>query len=234
MDHFCLENLSRIIDISCVKQDDTTKDLDRMIAAAIKYDFICAFALPAMTPYLTDHLKGTCSTMIGGTVGFPAGCDSTESKVFQAGQMLSLGCKELDMVINIAQLKSGNTEFVFQDIKAVVDTASGIPVKTILEVALLTDEEIVTASKTAEAAGAAYIKTGTGWCSSPTQLEHIHLIRSAIQPQTKLKAAGGIRSLTTLLEMRKAGCDRFGISVPSALCIMEEAAAYPEQFRFSI
>lgn len=230
MDHLCLENLSRIIDISCVKQNDTTEDLDRMIAAAKKHDFICAFALPSMTPYLIDHLKGQCSTVAGGTVGFPSGCDTTESKVFQAGQMIDLGCRELDMVINIAQLKSGNTEFVFQDVKAVVDTAAGIPVKAILEVALLTDEEIVTASKIAEAAGAAYIKTGTGWCSKPTQLEHIQLIRSAIQPHTKIKAAGGIRSLTALLEMRKAGCGRFGISVSSALHIMEEAAACPDQF----
>ena len=230
MDHLCLENLPRIIDISCVKANDTTEDLDRMIAAAKKYDFICAFALPSMTPYLIDHLKDKCNTMIGGTIGFPSGCDTTESKVFQAEQMVSLGCQELDMVINIAQLKSGNTKFVFQDIKAVVDTAAGIPVKAILEVALLTDEEIVTASQIAEAAGAAYIKTGTGWCSKPTQVEHIERIKSAIHPHPKIKAAGGIRNLTALLEMKQAGCDRFGISVSSALRIIEEASACPAEF----
>ncbi|WP_077612469.1 deoxyribose-phosphate aldolase [Clostridium sp. Marseille-P2415] len=227
MDRFTIGNLSKAIDISCVKPNHTVHDLDQMIAAAKKYGFICAFALPGMTPYLAEHLKGKSNTMIGGTVGFPSGCDTTESKVFQTRELLSMGCDELDMVINIAQLKSQNHEFVYQDIKAVVDAAGGIPVKTILEVALLTNEEIVTACRIAEHAGTSYIKTGTGWCSEPTLVDHIKLIKSVIQPRTKIKAAGGIRNLTGLLEMKKAGCDRFGISVDSAMHIMEEAVSFP-------
>jgi deoxyribose-phosphate aldolase len=225
MNHISMDDLSKWIDISCVKSTDTTKDVDQMIAVAKRYGFICAFALPAMTPYLIQNLKGTCDTLIGGTVGFPSGCDTTDSKVFQAKELLAMGCQEIDMVINIGQLKSNQLDLVFQDIKAVAQICGTVPLKTILEVTLLTKEEMIKASKLAESAGATYIKTGTGWCKDPTLPEHIRIIRSSIQPNTKIKAAGGIRNLDTLLEMKQAGCDRFGISTSSALSIMKEAEA---------
>lgn len=227
-----LEALSKCIDISCVKSTDSTEDIDQMIAAAKRFGFICAFALPAMTPYLVNHLKGTGITRIGGTVGFPSGCDTTKSKVFQAKELIAMGCEEIDMVINIGLLKSNQWDEVYEDIKAVAMACGQIPLKTILEVTLLTEEEIVKASQLAESAGAAYIKTGTGWCQNPTQLQHIQSIRSAIKPTTKIKAAGGIRSLDTLLQMKQAGCDRFGISTASAITIMKEAAAYEDISRF--
>lgn len=218
-----LENLSNLIDISCVKSNHTLDEIDCMIRAAIQYHFICAFTLPSMTPYLMEHLKGKSNTRIGGTVGFPSGCDTTESKVFQAKQLLEMGCDELDMVINITQLKSKNYEFVYQDMKAVINTAGKIPVKTILEVTLLAEDEIIKASKLAEQAGASYIKTGTGWYTEPTNVNHIKLMKSVIGPQTKIKAAGGIRDLDTIMEMREAGCDRFGIGTTTAIHIMEQA-----------
>jgi deoxyribose-phosphate aldolase len=230
MNHISMKALSKWIDISCVKSTDTIEDINQMIAAARSYDFICAFSLPAMTPYLIHNLKGTCDTLIGGTVGFPSGCDTTDSKVFQTKELLSMGCDEIDMVINIGQLKSNHLDLVFQDIKAVADVCGTIPLKTILEVTLLTKEEIRKASKLAESAGASYIKTGTGWRKHPTLPEHIRLIRSSIQPNTKIKAAGGIRDLKTLLEMKQAGCDRFGISTTSALSILKEAKNISSSF----
>lgn len=220
-----LEELAQMIDISCVKSDKTVKDIDKMVAAVKEYGFVCAFALPGLTPYLVKQLKRETHTMTGGTVGFPSGGDTTQSKVFQAEQLLEMGCGELDMVIQIAQLKSQNYDSVYQDIKAVTDAAGKVPVKTILEVTLLTDSEIAAACKIAEQAGTSYIKTGTGWCPEPTQLRHIEFIKSIVQPQTKIKAAGGIRNLDTLLEMKQAGCDRFGISVHAALQIMAQAKA---------
>lgn len=223
MNHISMEALSKWIDISCVKSTDTTRDVDQMIAAAKRYGFICAFALPSMTPYLIQNLKGTCDTLIGGTVGFPCGCDTTNSKVFQAKELLAMGCQEIDMVINIGQLKSNQLDLVYQDIQAVAQICGTVPLKTIIEVTLLTKEEIIKASKLAESAGATYIKTGTGWCKDSTLPEHIHTIRSSIQPNTKIKAAGGIRNLDTLIEMKQAGCDRFGISTSSAISIMKEA-----------
>ncbi|ADY57577.1 Deoxyribose-phosphate aldolase [Syntrophobotulus glycolicus DSM 8271] len=223
MKNLSVSDLPRIIDISCVKSHHRLEEIDKMIAAAKTHQFICIFALPSFTAYLIEQLKDEPEIMVGGTVGFPSGCDTTAAKVFQAKELLNMGCDELDMVINISQLKSQNDEFVFRDIKAVTDVAEGKPVKAILEVTLLTDEEIVRASKIAMEAGVSFIKTSTGWLPEPTTVRHIKLIKAAIQNKTKIKAAGGIRDLSILLEMMEAGCSRFGIGLSSAIKIMEKA-----------
>lgn len=223
MNNFLYDNLHRMIDISCVKSSSTIEEIDNMINAAKKYKFICAFALPSMTQYLVEKLRDEPSIMVGGTVGFPSGCDTTKSKVFQAQELIGMGCDELDMVINIPMLKAGNLKYVFDDIRAIVDIAGKIPVKAILEVTLLTEEEIINGSKIAVQAGVSYVKTGTGWCAEPTTVEHIKLIRRAVGNKARIKAAGGIRDLNTLIQMAEAGCTRFGIGLASAVSIMEEA-----------
>lgn len=222
MNDINLDKLPRIIDVSCVKQNQTLKDIDRMADAAKKYHFLCAFTLPGNTSYLIQKLKQDTNIMVGGTVGFPSGCDTTQSKTFQAKELINMGCNELDMVINISRLKSHDDEYVDQDIKSIVDVAGVIPVKAILEVTLLTREEIVRACKIAMNAGVTYIKTGTGWCTNPTTVEHIRLIKETVQDHVKIKAAGGIRNLNTLIAMMNAGCSRFGIGTDSAIHIMEE------------
>ncbi len=223
MDDGFLLKLPQMIDISCVKSDHTIEEIDQAIAAAKKYKFICVFALPSLTPYLIEKLKDEPEIMVGGTVGFPSGGDTTESKAFQAKELIDMGCDELDMVINITQLKSQNYQAVFNDIKAVVDTAGKVPVKSILEVTVLSDEEIVKVSNIAVDAGVSYIKTGTGWLHKPTTIDHIKLIRRTIQNKAKIKAAGGIRDLDTLIKMAEAGCSRFGIGLISAINIFEQA-----------
>ena len=130
------------------------------------------------------------------------------------------------MVIQIGALKSGKYDRVRDDIKAVVE-ACDVPVKTILEVACLTDDEIRIGSRLAVEAGAAYVKTGTGWAGKPTTVDTIRLIKSEIGDAARIKAAGGIRDLATIEEMVRAGCSRFGIGLNSAIKIMEEAAARP-------
>lgn len=223
MDKLFLNTLPRIIDISCVKQEHTRNEIDKMITAAKKHRFVCTFALPGFTSYLIEQLNQDMDIMVGGTVGFPSGGDTTESKVFQAKELLNMGCHELDMVINISRLKSNDENYVYHDMKSVVDTASSRPVKAILEVTLLTEEEIIKACKLAVEAGVAYVKTGTGWTSKPTTLDHIKLIKETVKNEVKIKAAGGIRDLNTLIEMYHAGCNRFGIGTDSALHILEEA-----------
>ncbi|ERI89873.1 deoxyribose-phosphate aldolase [Clostridiales bacterium oral taxon 876 str. F0540] len=210
-----------MIDISCVRADHSLEEIDQMILAAKKYEFICAFALPSFTSYLVEQLKNEPHIMVGGTVGFPSGGDTTSCKVFQAKELLDMGCDELDMVINIMQLKSKNYEAVIKDIKAVVDVAGSKPVKAIIEVALLTNEEIVLASEISVEAGASYVKTGTGWYSKPTTVENIKLIKSAVGNKAKIKAAGGIRDLDTIVKMVDAGCERFGIGLKSAVEIIK-------------
>ena len=134
-----------------------------------------------------------------------------------------MGVDELDMVINIGAAKSGRFDLVEQDIRAVVETAEGrYPVKSILEIAYLTDDEICRASEAAVRAGVTYVKTGTGWANKPTTVDTIRLIRHAIGDSAKIKAAGGVRTLDTMLAMIDEGCDRFGIGLRSIISIMKE------------
>ena len=216
--------IARMIDISAVRADSTLSEVRKVADAAKKYGFICAFALPCFTGELVQLLRDRDDIMVGGVSGFPSGADTTEIKVLAAKQMLSLGGNEVDMVINIGALKSGKYDLVRDDIKAVVD-ACGVPVKSILEIAYLTDDEIRIASRLAVEAGVAFVKTGTGWANKPTTVETIKLIKSEIGDAARIKAAGGVRELSILLEMVREGCSRFGIGLNSAIKIIEQAEA---------
>ena len=217
-------DIARMIDISAVKAESTLEEIRQVAEAAKQYGFICAFALPGFTGELVELLRDREDIMVGGVSGFPSGADTTEIKVATAKQMLSLGVNEVDMVINVGALKSGLYDRVREDIRAVVE-ACDVPVKSILEVAYLTDDEIRIASRLAVEAGVAFVKTGTGWAGKPTTVEHIRLIKSEIGDAARIKAAGGVRTLSTLLEMVEAGCSRFGIGLGSAVKIIREAEA---------
>lgn len=129
------------------------------------------------------------------------------------------GAVELDMVINIGHLRSGDDAFVAQDIAAVVQAAAagGATVKAILENAYLTDEEKVRACRLAESAGAAYVKTSTGYAPTAATLADVRLMRATVSPHVKVKAAGGVRTVDDLLAFLAAGCDRIGTSSTAAL-----------------
>lgn len=222
-DKFDYANIGRMMDVSAVRTDVMMSEIDQMIDIVKKYHCICASPMPWATRYTIDKLNDTPDVVVTGVVGFPAGAETTFIKTATAKEMLSVGCKELDMVINVSALKSGMYNLVEDDIKAVVDAACGIPVKTILEICYLTDDEIKKASEIGVKAGAAYIKTGTGWGPKPTTVETIRLIRSTIGNAALIKAAGGVRSLDTLVNMVNAGCNRFGIGVRTASSILQEA-----------
>jgi deoxyribose-phosphate aldolase len=220
-----LLGIPRLIDVSGVRTDVTLDEIDRIVAATRKHHFIAAFAMPCFTQLLVNRLADMADVMVGAVVGFPSGADTTFIKVAGTKEMLSMGVDELDMVINVGALKSGRYDIVLNDIGAVVDTAGDKPVKVILEVCYLTDDEIMRGAELAVKAGAAYVKTGTGWGPAPTTVETIRLIKRTIGDAALLKAAGGVRTLDTLLDMVDAGCSRFGIGVHSALKIVEEAYA---------
>lgn len=220
-----LLKIPRIIDISGVRTDVTLEEIDQIVRVAKQFKFICTFAMPCFTRLLVEKLADEPDVMVGGVVGFPSGADTTFVKVADAKEMMSYGVDELDMVINVGALKSGHYDLVRDDIRAVVEAANGIPVKSILEVAYLTEDEIRRGSLLAVEAGVSYVKTGTGWAGKPTTVDHIRLIKSTIGDAAKIKAAGGVRTLDTLLEMVDAGCDRFGIGLKSVMRILEEAYA---------
>ncbi len=203
--------------------DVSIKELDKIIMAAKHYRFICVYALPYFTPYMIDHLKDEPDIQVGGTVGFPSGADTTSIKVQSAKEQITMGVGELDMVINIGAAKSGRFDLVENDIRAVVDAAEGkYPVKSILEICYLSDDEIRYAAEAAVRAGVTYVKTGTGWGNKPTTVDTIKLIKSTIGNAAKIKAAGGVHSLDAMLQMMDEGCDRFGIGLRSIMSIMKE------------
>lgn len=233
MDKQQLLNIPRMVDISGVRTDVTLEEIDRIAGVAKQFNFICAFAMPCFTRLLVEKLSDCPDILVGGVVGFPSGADTTSIKVATANEMMAAGVRELDMVINVGALKSGKYDFVRDDIRAVVDAANGMPVKSILEIAYLTDDEIRRGAQIAVEAGVTYVKTGTGWGPKPTTVDTIRLIKSAIGDAALIKAAGGVRSLDTLVEMAGAGCSRFGIGLKSIVNIMGEVyrrtgAPWPE------
>lgn len=222
MDADFLKSLNRHIDISCVQSTHTKADIDEMIACAKKYQFITVFTLPCYTPYVISNLQAEPLINVGGVVGFPTGCDSTAQKVSQTKELVRLGCKELDMVMAHGLLKSKDTSYVLEDIKSVVSASDGLPVKVIIEASYLDDYEISLACELAIEGGATFVKSGTGWAPNPTTARMIKLMKDAVGDRAFIKAAGGIRSLDTIIEMHNLGCDRFGIGVSSAVKIMNE------------
>lgn len=214
--------IARMIDLSCVRADSTLEEIQEMAKTALQYGCICAFALPAHTPLLIALLEHREDILVGGTVGFPSGGTTTASKVAEAIELREMGCDELDMVINIAWLKARKDELVREDIAAVVQAANGLPVKVILECHHLSDEEIVRACEIAVEAGVSFVKTGTGWAPSGATVANTTLMKQAVGERCKVKAAGGVRDLKTLLAMHEVGVTRFGIGVRTAISILKE------------
>ncbi len=217
-----LMQIPRVVDISAVRTDVTIDELKEIVALAKQHRFVCAFAMPCFTKFLVEQFKDDADIMVGGVIGFPSGADSTSIKVATVKEMIADGVDELDMVINVGALKSGMYDLVKQDIEAVVKAAKGMPVKAILEIAYLTDAEIVKGSQLAVEAGVTFVKTGTGWGNKPTTVDTIKLIKSTIGDKAYIKAAGGVRDLDTLLAMIDEGCNRFGIGIKSIMNILEE------------
>ena len=223
-----LKTLPRMIDISCVKTDSTFEEMYKMVELAKKYNIICCFSMPYYTRWLIDQLKDTPDTIVGGSVGFPHGNELTEIKVNSAVIQKNLGCAEIDMVQNVTALKHGDYDEVGADIAAVKAAIGETPLKVILEVGYLSDYEICKGSEIAVKNGATFVKTGTGWSGKSTTVEHIKLIHDTIGESARIKAAGGVRDLNTVLAMIDAGCSRFGIGVNSVISIFKEAGIYQD------
>jgi deoxyribose-phosphate aldolase len=158
-------------------------------------------------------MEGT-SVKVCTVVGFPLGAASTESKVYEATSAIRQGAHEVDMVLNIGELRSGDLESVKVDIAAVADAchASGAILKVILETALLTDEQKVIACELSKAAHADFVKTSTGFSTSGATVADVELMRRAVGPDMGVKASGGIRTLEDFRKMVAAGANRIGAS----------------------
>ncbi|RDB27763.1 Deoxyribose-phosphate aldolase [Hypsizygus marmoreus] len=220
---FTSAELAQTIDHTLLKPDATTAQIDELCDQAIQYNFKSCCVNGVNIPQVAKRLEGT-STIPCSVIGFPLGAGTTKCKAFEAQQAVLDGAKEIDMVINIGALKSGQYVKVYDDIRSVVDASSGNPVKVILETVFLSDEEKVAASFISAEAGAAFVKTCTGFSGGGASVADVALMKRAVGYKggiVKVKASAGIRSHEKCLEMLRAGADRIGTS--SGVAIMQKA-----------
>jgi len=210
--------LASRIDATIVRNNHTLSEVDFLVESAKKYHFACVFTLPCYMDDVARRLAGT-GVHTGGVMGFPSGGEFTETKIFETKKSIELGAEELDMVINIGWLLSGRYDDVKDEIRRIKDVAGELPVKCIIEMSLLKEDEIRRACELISEAGADYVKTGTGWFGGAT-LEGVKLLKSIVGNDLHIKAAGGIRDLDTALSFIDAGAYRLGIGVNSAVEIL--------------
>ncbi|GGL69842.1 deoxyribose-phosphate aldolase [Curtobacterium citreum] len=210
-----------LIDHAILKPELTRADVDAQLDEAAAYRVFSVCVRPSDVAHAVERLTGT-GVGVGTVIGFPHGTTSAGAKVAESLQALADGAFELDMVQNIGAARSGDWQRVEDDVRAVVQAAGNTVVKVILETAFLTDDEIVAASRAAQAAGAAFVKTSTGFAGDGATAPHIRLMRETVGAGTGVKASGGVRGLDTLLEMVEAGADRIGTSASAR--ILDEVA----------
>jgi len=213
-----LQQLAKTIDHSLLRPELTEADVIAGCELARKYAVASVCVKPCHVRLAARLLDGF-DVKVGTVISFPHGNSTTAIKVAEARQALSDGAVELDMVINIGELRSGHDDYVQNEIKAVVDVAhpAGAIVKVIFENAYLTDQQKVTACHLSEAAGADFVKTSTGFAPTGATLEDIRLMRRSVSPHVQVKAAQGVRTLDSALQMIDAGVTRMGATATATI-----------------
>lgn len=206
-----LHPLNQYIDQTLLKPEATLSQIEELCKTARRYDFKAVCIQPHYLSKSKEFLRGT-NVMPITVIGFPLGANNTSTKVFEAQYAVGVGAKEIDMVINIGALKSGEYDYVFQDIKQVVQAAQGIPVKVIVETAYLTHDEKIFLCAAVQLSGAKYIKTSTGFAPTHAQIDDIKLFKFLLNGKTRIKASGGIKTLDQAKAFIEAGADRIGTS----------------------
>jgi deoxyribose-phosphate aldolase len=211
-----------LIDHTLLKPEATHDQITQLCEEAREYGFAAVCVNPTNVKLAAELLKGS-PVAVCTVIGFPLGATLPEVKAYEAQQTIHHGATEIDMVINIGALKSEDYELVEQDIAAVARTChdNGAICKVIIEAALLTEEEKITACQLAKKAGSDYVKTSTGFGPGGATVEDVTLMRRVIGPSMGIKAAGGIRTLETAKKMIEAGATRIGTS--SSVKIVQEA-----------
>ena len=213
--------VARMIDVSAVRSYHSIKDIKSLVQYAKKYRFINVHILPTWVSMVADLLKDEGDILVGAPVGFPSGGHLREIKVQEAKKLIADGIQEMDMVINIGKLKSGEYNYVLDEIREISDLSEIIPLKAIIEINILTDDEIKKACELVIKGGADFVKTGTGWISGDANIKRIRMIKQFVGDSIKIKAAGGIRTKEEFLKLYEIGVNRYGINIKSAIEIVE-------------
>jgi deoxyribose-phosphate aldolase len=207
------ENVASLIDYTLLKPEATSAHIRRLCEEALQFQFASACVNPYYVPLAAEMLRGS-AVKVCTVAGFPLGATTTDAKVFEAQEGIQHGAQEIDMVMNVGVLKSGDDAAVEEDIRRVVEAChrGNAICKVILENCLLSDEEKVRACKIAVRAGADYVKTSTGFSRGGATVEDVALMRATVGPKVGVKASGGIRALGDLEKMVAAGATRIGTS----------------------
>ena len=216
-----------MIDISAVQASHGKKEIDELVEIAKNNQFIAVHALPSWIPYLKERAAET-DLLVGGPVGFPSGGHTIEVKAMEAKRLADDGVDEMDMMMNIGKFLSGDYDHVLRDFRAAIDAAGEVPVKLIIEAVYLTDDQIKQACELSIEAGAAFVKTGTGWAAGGATVDQIRMITDFVGGAIEVKAAGGVRGLAMFIDLYRMGVTRFGINLQSSLEILDEVKELPD------
>ncbi len=208
-----MKKLNQYFDHTILKPEATEADVIKLCNEAKEYGFYAVCVNSCYVPLAYELLEGT-DVQIASVIGFPLGACSIDVKAFETEWACSEGAQEIDMVIHVGALKEKRYDYVREDIATVVAVAieHDAIVKVILETCLLTDEEIVKACELAREAGAAFVKTSTGFSKAGAAAHHVALMKQTVGDDLQVKASGGIRDLKKTMEMIEAGADRIGAS----------------------
>ena len=208
--------LNKYIDHTLLKQDALENQIDCLLSEAREYDFASVCVNPTWVEHAKKGLEGT-DVKVCTVVGFPLGATTSAVKAFETKEAIQNGADEIDMVINVGALKTGNLDLVESDIRAVVEASGDKLVKVIIEACLLTDQEKVVACQLAQKAGADFVKTSTGFSTGGATVADVRLMRETVGPEMGVKAAGGARSYADALAFVEAGATRIGTSAGVAI-----------------
>ncbi len=207
-----MTNIASLIDHTLLKAEATAPQIEQLCKEAAEHHFASVCVNPAWVALAAKHLEES-EVKVCTVIGFPLGASTSETKAFETKDAIEKGAGEIDMVLNIGALKSGQEDVVKADVEAVVNAAKGKAiVKVILEICLLTDEEIKVASRLSKEAGADFVKTSTGFSTGGATVEAVRLMRETVGLDLGVKASGGVRSLEDVEKMVEAGATRIGAS----------------------
>ena len=207
-----MRRLLRMIDHTLLKQTATRSDIKKLCEEARNYGFYSVCVQPVYVSACCDYLKDSPAIRIACVVGFPMGENTTATKVLETKRAIRDGADEIDMVACISAIKNGDYSYVKKEIRQIVRAAKNCPVKVILETSLLTRDEMIRAAACARDAGAAFVKTSTGYFGEGAKAEDVRVLKETVGSACRVKASGGIRDAQQFRTMIDAGADRIGTS----------------------
>ncbi|MDR2163627.1 MAG: deoxyribose-phosphate aldolase [Clostridiales Family XIII bacterium] len=216
------EEAARLIDISAVRACHTESDVRECVSVAKEYGFINVHSLPTYTALVAELLASAPDIYVGAPVGFPGGGHRTETKLREAELLARDGVQEMDIVMNVGRFKDGDYHYVLDELNRVIaHVPDSITKKVIIEINVLTDDEMLRAAELVIDSGADFLKTGTGWVPGGANVERIGKLKAVTGNDVKIKAAGGIRSRYEFDALLEMNVERFGINTESAMEIVQ-------------